>query len=166
LADVNAIAIRPALKEDRDHIQALMRELTPRSRYLRFFNGIRELSQSLLERFSRADPQTEYTLLALAKDGSGEFVVGMAQYSAGPYPRRCEFAVVIADAWQGMGIGSRLIRSLICTARGAGFERIEGEVLVENHTMIELARRMGFRLRRDPESALLSRVSLPLSATA
>jgi acetyltransferase len=163
---VNAIAIRPAVLQDRGCIQALVRELTPRSRYLRFFNGVHELSQTLLERFSRADPQAEYTLLALAKDRTREFVAGMAQYAADPYPSRCEFAVVVADAWQGMGIGAHLVRSLVCAARAAGFERIEGEVLAENRAMLDLARGMGFRVRRDKESALFFRVSLPLSVTS
>jgi acetyltransferase len=158
------VAIRPAARGDRDRIQALVRGLKPRSRQLRFFHGVQELSQPLLERFSRAEARGDYTLLAFAVDRIGEIPVGMAQYSAAPYPTRCEFAVVVADAWQGLGIGARLVRGMVSTARAAGFESIDGEVLIENKPMLSLIRNAGFRLRRDFESALLIRASLPLAA--
>jgi RimJ/RimL family protein N-acetyltransferase len=150
---MNAIALRPAARGDQNRIQTLVRGLTPRTRYLRFFNGVQELSHPWLERFSRADPQGNYTLLAIAPDTGS--AVGMAQYSADPYPDRCDFALLVADGWQGMGIGRQLLRALIGFARRAGFERIEGEVLAENQPMLRLAQSMGFRLRRDPQSALL-----------
>jgi acetyltransferase len=158
------VAIRPAARGDRNRIQGLVRALTPRSRQLRFFHGVQELSQPLLERFSRAEPRGDFTLLAFAVDRIGEVPVGMAQYSAAPYPTRCEFAVVVADAWQGLGIGARLVRSMVSTARAAGFQSIEGEVLIENKPMLNLIRNAGFRLRRDFDSALLLRASLPLAA--
>lgn len=162
--EMQSIVIRPAATGDRDRIQALVRGLTPRSRQLRFFHGVQELPQPLLEQFSRAEPRGDYSLLAFAVDRIGEVPVGMAQYSAAPYPTRCEFAVVVADAWQGLGIGARLVRAMVGTARAAGFESIEGEVLIENKPMLNLIRNAGFRLRRDFESALLTRASLPLAA--
>jgi RimJ/RimL family protein N-acetyltransferase len=153
------IAIRAARPADRELVQKLVRELSPRSRYLRFFNGIHELSPSWLERFVRADPRGDFTLVALV----GETAVGMAQYAAAPYPQRCEFAVLIADAWQRVGIGTALLRDLVSVAREAGFERIDGEVLAENMAILRLLERAGFRARRDPRGALSYCVSLPLS---
>ena len=58
------IAVRPALPADREQIQNLVRGLSPRSRYLRFFNGMRELAPHWLERFASADPIGDFTLLA------------------------------------------------------------------------------------------------------
>ena len=154
------IAVRPAVPADRELIQDLVRGLSPRSRYLRFFNGMRELAPYWLQRFASADPMGDFTLLAF-ESGTP---VAMAQYSANPYPERCEFGVVVADAWQGRGIGKRLVRDLVAVAGAAGFQRVEGEVLAENEPMLRLLRGMGFRIRRDPESALAYRVSCRQSA--
>ena len=154
------IVIRSARSADGDLIQKLVRELSPRSRYLRFFNGIHELSAAWLERFTRAHPRGDFTLIAQA----GEKAVGMAQYAAAPYPLRCEFAVVVADAWQRVGIGTALVRDLVSVAREAGFERIEAEVLAENMAIVRLLERTGFRSSRDPRGALSYRVSLSLPA--
>jgi len=157
------LVVRPAGPEDKDHIQALVRGLSPRSRYLRFFNGVQELSAQWLERFARAVPDSGVTLLALVPERDRVLPVGMAQYAADPYPHRGEFAVVVDDGWQGLGVGTRLIENLVHIARDAGIERMEGEVLVENQPMLRLMRSIGFEVRRDPESALYLRVSKALA---
>ena len=152
------VFVRPAVASDMGLIQTLVRGLSPRTRYLRFFSGARELSQAWLERFTRADPRGGFTLLALL----GETPAGMAQCAAASHPQRCELAVVVADAWQGVGIGGELLRKTLCAAREAGFQRAEAEVLAENKPMLRLLRRLGFELRRDPRGALSSRASLAL----
>jgi acetyltransferase len=158
--------IRPAVAGDAAAIQALVRSLTPTSRYSRFFSGVQELSPEWLERFSRAEPRRDVSLLATVLRDGKETLVGMGQYAADPWPERCDFAVLVADDWQGHGLGRRLLRNLECLAREAGFERIEGEVLAHNSTMLGLAHVMGYDVRRVPESALFLHVSLPLLRVA
>jgi len=162
LRDGTLAVIRPAAAGDAVAIQGLVRSLTPTSRYSRFFSGIQELSPEWLARFSRAEPRGDVSLLATVLRDGTETLVGMGQYAADPWPERCDFAVLVADAWQGHGLGRRLLRNLECLAREAGFERIEGEVLAHNSTMLGLAHVMGYDVRRTPESALFLRVSLPL----
>src|SRR5438105_12157556 len=121
------IAVRPAVPADRDLIQNLVRDLSPRTRYLRFFNGMRELAPYWLERFASADPLGDFTLFA-SQAGTP---VAMAQYSANPYPERCE-------------VGKTLVGDVVAVAGAAGFARIEGEVLAENEPTLRLLRGMGF----------------------
>lgn len=154
--------IRPATPADAPAIQALVRSLTPTSRYSRFFSGLQELSPEWLARFSRAEPRRDVSLLATVLREGREVVVGMGQYAADPYPERCDFAVLVADEWQGHGIGRRLLHKLECLARAAGIERIEGDVLTHNSSMLGLAHVMGYEVRRNPESALFLHVSHPL----
>ncbi|MEW6688664.1 MAG: GNAT family N-acetyltransferase [Pseudomonadota bacterium] len=163
LADGTLALIRPAAAADAQAIQALVRGLSPETRYQRFFNGVRELAPEWLERFSRASPRSAVTLLATVPREEGDALVAMAQYAADPFPQRCDFALVVADAWQGMGIGKRLLRNLECLARAAGIERIEGEVLAQNPRMLALVHAMGYETRRHRESALYVRVSRPLA---
>ena len=166
LRDGILAVIRPATPGDAGAIQALVRSLTPTSRYSRFFSGIQELSPEWLARFSRAEPRGDVSLIATVLREGKETVVGMGQYAADPWPERCDFAVLVADDWQGRGLGRRLLRNLECLAREAGFERIEGEVLTHNSTMLGLAHAMGYETRRHRESALFMRVSLPLAVAA
>jgi GNAT superfamily N-acetyltransferase len=160
--DAAGIAIRPAGGGDRAAIQALVRGLSPRSRYLRFFSGLRELPPQWLDRFTRPASEGELTLLALARRDGREVPVAMAQYNAGA-DRRGEFAVVVSDEWQGRGIGKRLMRELACIARAEGLARLEGAVLAENGRMLRMAGALGIAFERDPDDPAALRASLPLS---
>ena len=120
----------------------------------------------MLNRFIGADPMQAITLLAVVQNNDEEIVVGMAQYVAEPYPQRCEFAVVVSDAWQRGGIATRLLQNLICLARTAGVERFEGDVLAENEPMRRLLDGMGFMLNPHPDGAYLVRAEMELAAPA
>jgi len=160
--NTGGIAIRLAGSSDREGIQALVRGLSPRSRYLRFFSGLRELPPQWLDRFTRPASESELTLIALARRDGREIPVAMAQYAAGS-DHRGEFAVVVTDEWQGKGIGKRLMRELACIARAESLARLEGEVLMENGRMLRMAGALGIAFERDPENPAALRASLPLS---
>ena len=164
LRDGSVAVIRPAAAEDAPGIQGLVRGLTPTSRYSRFFSGVQELSPEWLVRFTQVQPRQDVSLLATVVRDGREILIGMGQYAVDPYPERVDFALVVPDEWQGHGIGRRLLRNLECVARAAGIERIDGEVLTHNSSMLGLAHAMGYEVRRHPESALFLRVSLPLLA--
>ena len=77
-----------------------------------------------------------------------------------------EFAVAVADDWQGKGIGRRLIQRLRDAALGAGLHLLRGDVLSENRRMLALMREFGFSTRRNPEDSLLYEVKLVLGELA
>jgi acetyltransferase len=47
-------------------------------------------------------------------------------------------------------------------ARAEGLKRIEGQVLAENRTMLEMCRELGFAIAADPEDRETCRVALAL----
>jgi acetyltransferase len=157
LADGTRIAIRAAQPEDAPLMQALVRGLSANSSYQRFFYPLHELPPATLTRFSHADPLHEMTLLAVVQQDGREVAVGMAQYAADWPHTSCEFALLVADAWQRKGIAARLLRNLVGVARAAGFERIEGEILADNLGMRGLLGKLGFAIGPHPDGGYLRR---------
>lgn len=166
LSNGTPIVLRAVRPDDGEKMQALIRGLSLESRYRRFFYPIRELVPSMLARFIDSDRMHAITLLAVVRQEDQERVVGMAQYMVEPYPQRCEFAVVVSDAWQRNGIATRMLRNLICIARMAGIENIEGDVLADNFPMQELLIGMDFSLRPHPDGAYLIKAEKALAAPA
>jgi GNAT superfamily N-acetyltransferase len=166
LKDGTAVVVRAVHSDDGEKMQMLVRGLSLQSRYRRFFHPIHQLVPAMLASFTHADPMHAITLLAVVKEHDEEIVVGMAQYVADPYPQRGEFAVVVADAWQRGGIAARLIRNLICLARAAGIERIEGDVLADNQPMRKLLLGMEFAMGPHPDGAYLIRATKEMAAPA
>ena len=109
------MVIRPIGPQDAHREQAFVRGLSPESRYFRFMNTLRELRPEMLERFTHPDPAREIALVALTARGAHEPAAGRGSplRARARRARSGEFAIVVADAFQGKGLGSRLMQELI-----------------------------------------------------
>jgi len=164
LRDGSRVEIRPIRPSDLELERRFVMGLSPRTRYLRLLSG-RELLPGELERWIDIDPAREIALIAVARDGA-EQQVGVARCALDPVAPPCwDFAIVVADAWQGIGLGERLLACLIERAEAAGIACLSSVTLAENHRMLALARRLGFRAQREAGDATLMRVELRLGAS-
>ena len=151
LDDGTDVTIRPIQPDDSVIEQNFVRGLSARSRTLRFFAPIIELSPAALAKFTRATSPTEMALIATIRLRGIEFEIGVSRYAPSANSGRVEFAVVVADEWQGKGIATQLLRQLFSIASEAGIKGIEGFVLRENDQMRTLAKEFGFEARPDEE---------------
>jgi acetyltransferase len=146
LPDGTSLVIRPIRPEDAGIEQAFVRNLSDEARYFRFMQAIDELSPQMLARFTQIDYDREMALIAVVEDDGKETEIGVARYVINPDNKSCEFAVVVADAWQKRGIAHRLMEQLMETARSHSLELVEGEVLASNHKMLQLAAKLDFSI--------------------
>jgi acetyltransferase len=155
--------IRPLRSSDRPLVESLMRELSSKSRLRRFHAPINELPQATLDRLARADVAGEATLLATTSAHGEETAVGEARYAVtDEVDGAREFAIVVADPWQRLGVGISLLRALIRHARRCGIGALFGDTFADNGPMLALARRLGFQVQRHPTDARLKRMHLRL----
>ena len=154
LSDGTLLVIRPIRPEDADSEASFVRELSPAARRLRFMGAMKELSPELLVQFTQIDYHREMALVAVA-ERKLPTQIGVARYVINPDETSCEFAIVVSDRVQNLGVGTRLLKALIDAARDQGLTRMEGMVLRENEPMLELARRLGFAsepIKSDPDA--------------
>jgi RimJ/RimL family protein N-acetyltransferase len=149
------VTVRPVCPRDSEALQAYVRTLSPEARYKRFFGPLRELPPAELDRVIHLDPPDQLGLIAQTRaDG----VIGEARYALSPDRRECEFALSVADAWHGKGVGRLLLADLESRARSLGARRLVGDVLRTNEAMQALARKAGFGMAGVPSDAKLVRV--------
>lgn len=153
LLDGSKVAIRALRKEDAGLERDFIRNLSPESRWMRFLGQIGEPSDSLIRKLTELDYQHDMAFIALSRDGGIEHEVGVSRYSLASDGRSCECAVTVADAWQGKGLGTILMRDLIDIARRRGIRTMFSIDANENERMQELARDLGFKRERDPDDA-------------
>lgn len=151
LDDGTVIAIRTMRPDDAAIEQDFVRSLSPQSSAMRFFTPVKELSATALQKFTHTDFPNEMALVATVDQNGTESEIGVARYSPGPGSAQVEFAVVVADNWQGKGIATELLRHLFSIASEVGINSIEGFILRENKAMLGLARKFGFSIRRHDE---------------
>jgi acetyltransferase len=152
LPDGTEIVIRPIRPEDASIEQAFVRNLSPQSKYFRFMQALRELTPQMLVHFTHIDCDRDLALIAVATQHGKEVELAVGRYFTNPDGKSCEFAIVVADEWQGKGIGTRLLSQIIEHARSRGLELMEGDVLAENRHMLEFVRNLGFSVHPSPDN--------------
>jgi GNAT superfamily N-acetyltransferase len=144
------VKVRPIRPEDAEMEASFVRNLSDHARHFRFGTAMKELTREMLVRFTQIDYDRELALLVLVEQAGRETEIAVARY-ARTSPEAADVAIVVGDAWQGKGIGRRLLVHLIALARARGIRRLEGEMLAENMPIRNLLASLGFQFRRDPD---------------
>jgi len=147
----NRVVVRPVLPQDEDLTKAFFRDLSAPARYDRSMTSMRELPAELSRRFTQIDYTDHLALVAEVFVDGRETVIAEARYVRGADPTVAEFAVSVAEAWQGNKLASLLLGKLACRAAAAGVRRMVGETLATNARMISLARKAGFTIAPSPD---------------
>ena len=143
------IFVRPIKPEDAPLLMELFGNLSPESRYRRFFTPMKSLSRDFLVRFTQIDYDRHIGLVALGGEGDEEKMLGVARVIMGPDRKNAEFSVAVGDKWQGQGVGRRLLERCLDAGRDYGVETVRGYVLAENKQMLNLGRELGFEISLD-----------------
>ncbi len=145
LANGVHICIRPIRPEDAVLEQDFVKRLSQRSKYFRFMQSLQELTPDMLVRFTQIDYDREMAFVVVTEDVAMPNELGVGRYMINPDGHSAEFAIVVSDDCQGLGIGVKIMTTLIDAARRKGLKQLEGEVLAVNKPMLALAGKLGFR---------------------
>lgn len=159
-----AVTLRPLRPEDADIETAFLTGLSHETRSSRLLGGVIKITREYIAQLTNVDYSRDMAIAATEMLEGREALIGVARYVLDADGAGCEFAIVIADAWQGRGIGRRLLEKLIAVARARGIRRMYGDVLATNASMLALARKLGFALGRVPGEPTLTRIALQLAA--
>jgi acetyltransferase len=153
LADGSAATLRPIRSADMELERAFVRNLSPQSKFKRFMGELKELSLDQLYDFTHPDHAREAAYVVIRSTVAGEEEIGVGRFAAEPGNETGEFAITIADAWQGKGLGKRLMNALMRDAKAHGLKRIEGFVLAANARMLDFCRGLGFGIEASRDDA-------------
>jgi RimJ/RimL family protein N-acetyltransferase len=143
LHDDHIVRVRTLQATDRAIYARAVMDLSPRSRYLRFFAPIPRLSERLLDQMTQTDGQRHVAFVALTLDEST--AVGVVRYVMSTVdPNAGEVAIAVADDWQRRGLGGQLLRQTVEHARLAGLTSLTATTLRENPGAAALLQASGF----------------------
>lgn len=150
------VALRLVQSHDAELLIRAFEQLSPESRYRRFFGHKNALSPDEVRQFTDCDGTNHFAIGAVIEGADGsEEGVGVARFIRLPHdPRTAEAAVTVVDAFQRRGIGSLLARRLLSAAAERGVDRLEFSVLSENQPMIVLLRKLALGANVRAETSL------------
>jgi acetyltransferase len=145
LKDGTPVTLRPIKPEDETLFHEMFKSLSEETMRFRFFEIIKELPHETLTRYCNLDYDREIAIVAeLQKERK---IIGAARLVSEPGGKCGEFAVVVADQWQRLGLGAKLTDYIIAIGRENGLEKIYGYVSSNNFKMIQLCTKLGFQLK-------------------
>lgn len=142
LHDGEVVLVRPLEEADEGLLEAAFDELSDDARYKRFLTPKPQLSHSEAHYMCCVDHHDHEAYCAIDPK-SGDLVAEARYIRCADRPNVAEFAITVADAWQGRGLGTILLARLVERAREEGIERFYVLMLATNHEMVGLMHHLG-----------------------
>lgn len=162
LDDGARVRFRPIRPDDKQRLVRGLAQLSPASRYLRFFRDVDHFTADQLRYLTEVDFVDHCAWIADLPDAPGQPGVGVARWiRSRDAPAEAEAAVIVADDLQGRGIGTALLWVLARSALERGVEAFRVAVMGENHPMLHLLTQAG--ARRGPWESGVVELVVPLT---
>ncbi len=172
LKDGTRVTIRPIMPQDEPLMVKFHESLSERTVQLRYFHPFKlseRIAHDRLARVCFVDYDRQLVLVAERKDPqTGERqILGVGRVNKVPGTTEGEFAVLIADAFQRKGLGTRMLQLLVEYGQREGLTRIFATMLPENIGMRRVAEKVGFKLERSLDAPeIRASIDLPVPAAS
>jgi acetyltransferase len=149
LRDGTPIVIRPIRPDDEPLVidfHKTLSEQSVRMRYLQSMNLDERTAHRRLARICFGDYDREIALVAERQlQNRGREIIAIGRLSRDRVSvESAEFSLLVADPWQGRGVGRELLGRLIEVGQRESLSRIYSDVLAANLRMQRLCSRLGF----------------------
>ncbi len=144
LNDGTPVCIRRVRREDEARLRDGIARLSPQSRYLRFFSGMREAPPQVLRALASPDGHDHIAWGALRSDLPDTPALGVVHaFRDKDDPEAAEYSVAVVDEYHGRGLARLLTAVLLLDCAEEGLEQFIVHVLPENRPALALARSLG-----------------------
>ena len=149
--DGRQVVLRPIKPEDEGLERDALEGLSEEALRLRFFAVPRKITHEMLTRFCNVDYDREMVIIAEYNDSKKRRSVGNSRLFVETNGLSGEFAVYVADDFRNVGLGLKLMDTIIGIAKEKDLKSIYGITMNENLSMINLARRLGAAISKYSE---------------
>ncbi|WP_043808497.1 bifunctional acetate--CoA ligase family protein/GNAT family N-acetyltransferase [Aeromonas taiwanensis] len=161
LKDKSHVLLRPIRPEDEPAHKQFVKLVSDEDRYKRFFADVGELGHEELARMTQIDYDREMAFVAVGQDGPfSQQILGVVRAIASPDQSDAEFAILVRSDLKGLGLGKLMMEKIVRYAKERGIDQLSGMTMPSNRGMINLARRLGFKIDIQLEDGVVN-MALP-----
>lgn len=155
LSDGSEILLRPIKPEDEPMWFELLGSCSRESIYMRFRYAFHWESHEVASRYCFNDYDREIAIVAETDRKGKRMLLGVGRLVSDPDHESVEYAVLIRDDWQNLGLGSILTDYCMEIAKDWGLKRIVAQTTTDNPRMIAVFKKRGFSVEVDPATSLV-----------
>jgi GNAT superfamily N-acetyltransferase len=160
------LTLRPVLPQDSGLLGNMIQGLSRATRNNRFHGAVNALSPETLRQMTCVDYRRHLAFVISTQVAKREQVVADARFVIDERGDGAEFAIVVDDSWQRLGLGERAINALAAAADRQGLSWLHGSVLSANAPMLSLVQRCEFCCTPDREDDHIVCIERRLDARA
>ena len=147
LRDDRTILLRPIKPEDEPLWLEMFQNFSEQSIRYRFFRLIKDTPHEVRVRYCNIDYDREIAIVAELTEDGRRRILGVVRVPIEPDKTTGEIAVIVADPWQGLGLGAKMVDYMIEICKDKKLETIYGFMLSDNSRAIDLFEKMGFTIK-------------------
>jgi acetyltransferase len=146
LRDGRTVLLRPIKPEDEPLWLEMFQNFSEESIRYRFFQIIKDTPHEVRVRYCNIDYDRELGIVAELDEKGRRKILGVVRLIIEPDGKSGEIAFIVADPWQGLGLGSKMLDYMIEICKDKKLEAICGVMLSDNYRAINLMKKMGFTI--------------------
>jgi acetyltransferase len=144
LRDGRTVLLRPIKPEDEPLWLEMFQNFSEESIRYRFFEIIKDTPHEVRVRYCNIDYDREMGIVAELNEGGHRKILGVVRLIIEPDGNTGEIAFIVADPWQGLGLGTKMADYMIEICKDKKLDTIYGVMLPDNHRAINIMKKMGF----------------------
>ena len=146
LRDGRTVLLRPIKPEDEPLWLEMFKNFSEESIRYRFFQIIKDTPHEVRVRYCNIDYDREIAIVAEITEDGHRKILGVVRVSLEPDQKNGEIAFIIADPWQGLGLGTKMVDYVIDICKDMKIETIYAMILPDNYRAVSLMKKMGFNI--------------------
>lgn len=166
LADGRDVLLRPIKPEDEPMWLEMFQNFSESSIRYRFFQMIKDTPHEVRIGYCNIDYEREMAIIAEMNDDGKRRILGVVRAILDNDRKNAEVAIIVADPWQGLGLGSKMMDFMIEICKDMGVGVLHASILSQNRPAIELMRKMGFTVENEDGSTVSAVLDLPAEGSA
>ena len=160
LNDGRNVILRPIKPEDESMWLEMFKKFSEGSVRFRFFQSIKSTPHEVRVRYCNIDYDREIAIVAELTEEGDRKILGVVRVILEPDRKTGEIAMIVADPWQGQGLGSKMTDYVIEICKDKKMETIYGIIMVDNKPAINLLRKMGFTIESTSDGYVKATLNL------
>lgn len=152
LPDGTPVVLRPIKPEDEPMWHRLIESCSAETIQRRFRYMFRSATHAMASRFCFIDYDRELAIVVEVVEQGVKQIAGVARFVADAEHQEAEFAIIVADRWQGRGLGSLMTDKCLLICKMWNIQSVVAETAATNHRMIQMFQRRGFEIDRTQSS--------------
>jgi acetyltransferase len=147
LRDGRTVILRPIRPEDEPMWLEMFQNFSEESIRYRFFQIIKDTPHETRVRYCNIDYDREIAIVTELTEEGRKKILGVVRVSIEPDGKKGEIAFIVADPWQGLGLGTKMIDYALEICKDMKLEMVYAIMLSDNYRAIGLMKKMGFTVK-------------------